>query len=259
MEMKEKMHFSGKLIGGIILILIGLLLLEDTLGFDFFGHIFPLLLIGLGIAHMIRRRNQDIKSSFDSHADKFKQKMNDAHSKIDDFDLNLGEKVNKFESKIGDFETNLDEKINKFESKIDDKVNDFEKKINETFNNNGKVKYEKTLGDLFVNCKGVNVQNVEVSSAIGDIEVQMRDAIYANGLNRLIISNFIGNVHIYIPKEISIFVNCSNFIGDIEAIGKRSTGFGNKVESSTTDYDTANHKLYIACNSFLGDIIIISV
>ena len=264
MEIKAKMHNSGKLIGGIILILIGLLLLEDRLGFDFFNQIFPLILIGLGIAHMVRRKNQDMKSTADSHAYKFKQKMNDFQSKVDDFETNLDDKVNEFESKIDNFEQKVNESFNKTNFSQNFEDTDFhsnksqKKRYSNASQKNGKVKYEKAFGDLFINCKGINVQNVVVSSAIGDIEMQMRDAIYADGLNRLIISHFIGDVLIYIPKEMAVFVNCSNFIGDVEAVGKRSTGFGNKVESYSSDYDSASCKLYIACSSFIGDIRIIS-
>lgn len=264
MEIKAKVHNSGKLIGGIILILIGLLLLEDRFGFDFLNQIFPLILIGLGIAHMVRRRNQDMKSTADSHAYKSKQKMNDFQNKVSDFETNLDDKVSKFESKIDDFEQKIHEKFNKtnFSQNFEDA--DFhshksqKKKYSNASKKNGQVKYEKAFGDLFINCKGINVQNVVVSSAIGDIEMQMRDAIYTDGLNRLIISHFIGDVLIYIPKEIPVFVNCSNFIGDVEAVGKRSTGFGNKVETHSSEYETATRKLYIACSSFIGDIRIIS-
>ncbi len=265
MEIKAKVHNSGKLIGGIILIIIGLLLLEDTFGFDFFDQVFPLILIGLGIAHIVRRRNQVMNSSADSHSYKFKQKMNDIHSKAADFETKLDKKINNFESKIDDFEQKIHEKFNEtnFSQNFEDSDFHFnksqEKKNSKSSFKNGKVKYEKAFGDLFINCKGINVQNVVVSSAIGDIEIQMRDAVYADGLNRLIISHFIGDVLIYIPKEIPVFVNCSNFIGDVEAVGKRSTGFGNKVESYSTDYDSASRKLYIACSSFIGDIRIISV
>ncbi len=260
MEIKKKMQISGKLIGGIALVLIGLLLLEDTFGFNLSGQILPLLLIAFGVIHIVRRRNKDMHSSADSHSEHFEQTKDRFYGKVNDFESKVGD----FESKIGDFEKNAGEKINNFERKIDEqvnkfdkKINDFEESINHTFKS-GKVKYEKAFGDLYINCKGVNVQNVEVSSAFGNIEMQMREAEYAEGLNRLIISNFIGDVQIYIPKDMPVFVNCSNFIGDVEAGGKRTTGFGNKVEHHSTDYDTAARKLYIACSSFLGNIRIIS-
>ncbi len=291
MEIRKEMQFSGKVLGGIILIFFGFVLLEDTIGIDITDQLLPILLIGFGIYLMVRRRNLDMKTNANAQADKFDQTMDNVYTKVNDFEAKVDETLNKTDSSIDKTINKIDEKIDKFNehiNKFDQKITDFEKGLGEgfvdseqnsthekfkdpnfkqkfksefsgAFNRNGKVKYEKAFGDLFVNCKGINVENVEVSSAIGDIELQMREALFTDGLNRLIISNFIGNVNIYLPKDLAIFVNCSNFIGDIEAAGKRSTGFGNKVESQSTDYDTATKKLYIACNSFIGDITIISV
>ncbi len=265
MEIKLKKNNSGKVIVGIVLIFVGLLLLEDTFGFDFSGQIIPLALIGLGIAHMIRRRNKDLKSP----TDKFHQKVNDFQTKVDEFQTKVHKKFNETNS-------SLDQKINQFERSIDnldEKLSNFDSGFNDGFKNdknsdkthtgasqkNGKLKYEKAFGDLFVNFKAVNVENIEVSSAIGDIELQMREAVFTDGLNRLIISSFIGDIKIYLPKDLAIFVNCSSFIGDTEALNKRTNGFGNKVEVHSTDYDSATKKLYIACSCFIGDIHIYSV
>lgn len=38
-----------------------------------------------------------------------------------------------------------------------------------------------------------------------------------------------------------------------------STGFGNNISTFSTDYDTAPQKLYIAANSFIGDIRVVVV
>ncbi|MEW5995667.1 MAG: cell wall-active antibiotics response protein LiaF, partial [Candidatus Zixiibacteriota bacterium] len=74
------------------------------------------------------------------------------------------------------------------------------------------------------------------------------------GLNRLIISGFVGDIRIYVPVGMPHFVHCSNFIGDINAGGQKASGFSNTIESQTPDYDSAEAKLYIAANNFIGDI-----
>ncbi len=118
----------------------------------------------------------------------------------------------------------------------------------------GSVKYSKLLGDLFIDCSGVNLQRVEVSAGIGDVEIKLHGGRLAAGLNRLIVSGFVGDIRLFVPPGLPYYVHCSNFIGDVEAGGQKAGGFSNTVETQTSDYDTAQSKLYIAANNFIGDI-----
>ncbi len=118
----------------------------------------------------------------------------------------------------------------------------------------GKIRYSKTFGDMYIDCNGVNLQNVEISAGVGDLELKLNGGVLGEGLNRLIISSFIGDIRITAPANLPIFTHCSNFVGDIELMGKRASGFGNSIDSQTADYQSSPQKLYVACNSFIGDI-----
>jgi lia operon protein LiaF len=123
----------------------------------------------------------------------------------------------------------------------------------------GKIRFDKMLGDMYIDCEGYNLNNIEISMGLGDLDVKVSGGILANGLNRMIISGFIGDMRIFIPKDFSYFAHCSNFVGDVIIGDKRASGFGNTVEHHTPDYDKADSKLYIAANSFIGDIKIFAV
>ena len=262
MAKKTKELSSGKIWGGVVLIILGFIMLSDSLGFDISDHIAPIALIGVGVYLMVRRKNKDMKTSADKHAEFFSQTSKDFENTVNEnyqkTNFNFDDKVDKMNQTAEKFAEKMDDLSDKFNKSKDDYKKQ-KSNFTEASHSNGKLKYERAFGDLFINCNGLNVENVEVSSAFGNIDMQMKEAIFTDNLNRLIISNFIGNVNIYIPKDIAVFVNCSNFIGDIIALNKRSTGFGNKVESFSPDYDSATRKFYIACSSFIGDINIISV
>ncbi len=123
----------------------------------------------------------------------------------------------------------------------------------------GKIRYSKLLGDMSIDCDGVSLQNAELSMGIGDVEMKLRGAVLSPGLNRMIISGFIGDVRLFVPPELAYTAHCSNFIGDIEVAGRRTSGFGNSLESKSPNYDAAERKLYIAANLFIGDIKVYSV
>jgi lia operon protein LiaF len=118
----------------------------------------------------------------------------------------------------------------------------------------GKIKYSKFLGDLFVDGTNVNLQNVEISMGVGDVEIKLHGGRLAPGLNRMIISGFIGDIRVFVPNNMPFHAHCSNFIGDIDAAGQRTGGLSNTIESQSANYDTAESKLYIAANNFIGDI-----
>jgi predicted membrane protein len=118
----------------------------------------------------------------------------------------------------------------------------------------GKVKYSKFLGDMHIDCQNVSMQNVEVSMFVGDLNVVLRGGKLSPGLNRMIISGFLGDVQILAPRDLPLFVHCSGFVGDVEVLGKRASGFGNTLDAQTDSYASADCKLYIATNNFIGDI-----
>jgi len=123
----------------------------------------------------------------------------------------------------------------------------------------GKLKYSRAFGDLLIDLAGHGVQDVEASAVLGDIEIKLHGCQLADGLNRLVVSGFIGDMRILVPRDLELFAHCSNFIGDIDLLGKRDSGFGNNMDAQTAGYNTATKRLYIAANNFIGDIRIILV
>ena len=127
------------------------------------------------------------------------------------------------------------------------------------YNADGKIRFDKMLGDMYIDCDGYKLSNFEISMGIGDLDIKVAGGILSNGLNRIIISGFIGDMRIFVPKDFNYYAHCSNFVGDVDIGGKRASGFGNTVEHHSPDYDNAESKLYIAANSFIGDIKIFTV
>jgi lia operon protein LiaF len=118
----------------------------------------------------------------------------------------------------------------------------------------GRLKYSKGIGDIHIDCNGRDLHNVEVSMGIGDVEIRLHGGRLKKGLNRVIISGFIGDIRVYLPPDMPYFAHCSNAIGDIELAGRRASGFGNNLDGQSEEYESAEARLYIAANNFIGDI-----
>ena len=207
---------------GVILIVAGLALLGRT--FDFFcfsfgdltGFVFPVGLIAVGIWLMMRRRGQ--AQAAEASAGFFHQPDHTPPPPPDytQEGARVSESPERREA--------------------------------------GKFRYSKFIGDMFVDCNDVELQNVEISNFLGDVEVKLHGGKLRPGLNRMIISGFIGDVRVLVPQGMAVFARSSNFIGDIEMMGQRSSGFGNSLDAQTPNYADSESKLYIASNHFIGDV-----
>ncbi len=118
----------------------------------------------------------------------------------------------------------------------------------------GKLKYSKFLGDMHIDCGNVQLQNIEISMFMGDLQVNLRGGKLSPGLNRMIISGFLGDVQILIPKDMPVYTHCSGFAGDLDVMGRRTSGFGNSMDAQTETYEAAEARLYIAASHFIGDV-----
>lgn len=118
----------------------------------------------------------------------------------------------------------------------------------------GRTKYSKFAGDTFIDCQNLDLRNIEVSSFAGNSEIKLHGGRLSPGLNRMVVSGFIGDVRILVPANMPILCTSSSFIGDVELLGKRSSGLGNTIDARTENYDSSEAKLYIAINHFIGDV-----
>jgi lia operon protein LiaF len=118
----------------------------------------------------------------------------------------------------------------------------------------GRVKFDKSFGDMYIDCNGVSLQNIQISSVFGDVEVRVHGGKLESGLNRMVISGFLGDIRIILPVDMPVLAHVSSFGGDVEALGHRESGFGNNVDAQTANYQSAEDRLFIAVNTFLGDV-----
>ena len=221
-----------RVIFGLLLIVLGVLLFGRALDLfwfsfsDFWGTIFPILLIGLGIWLIVRKKRHEDRA-FDHHGVHVHVHTDDTFAHSDDFAQHQA---------------------------AADSTTSAHASHGPTADAAGRIRYSKGLGDLNIDGTGLNLRNVEVSCGIGDLEIKLHGAVLGSGLNRLIVSSFIGDIRIFVPPEIPYFAHCSNFIGDVEMSGRKESGFSNTVDGQSDDYESAEDKLYISVSSFIGDV-----
>jgi len=244
-----------KVIAGLILVAIGFLLLArsfDLIDFSFgelMRYFWPLILIAAGVWMVLRKRGPKVDVQFSSttsgqtHSWSSSGRQSSAKSATPGLDPAQAVPPNFVHAEPRQEEPAKGPKSGESPS----------------FTSEGRVKYSKFLGDLFIECDGIDLRNVEVSGGVGDVDIRLRGGKLAHGLNRIVVSSMVGDIRITIPRTIAWFAQASSFVGDVEIGENRTDGFGNQLEGQSADYATAQSKVYIAINSTVGDIRVHSV
>lgn len=237
------MASNKKYIFGLILVLIGALLLAETLGVDeiFFELMIPIGLI-LGGIWLIFRKKAEEHQARHSQAGAGFQQSEQYHFSSERSTAPPGPEP---PPRPDQNETAQDRHWHSADSPNTDQT--------------GKLNYSKAFGDMYIDLAGVSMQSVNVSAGMGDVEIKLHNGILSTGLNRLIISSFIGDVRVFVPRDMAVFAHCSSFVGDINVGERRASGFGGSIDSRSPGYDKAENKLYIACSGFIGDIRVVAV
>ncbi len=247
---------------GMVLILLGLVFLLNSLDImdvgDLFGYLIPLGFIALGVWLIIRRRQRD-EAAFSASAAEAQAPFGQPPYQAPPSPPPAGSPTTPpertSEQPSASAEPGSAGPSMKSASFSTSSSGGSEPPMAIIANyEDGKVKFSKLFGDMLIDLRDQAVQNVEVSMGAGDLEIRLHGAKLQGGLSRMIVSNFLGDIRILVPVGMAVFAHCSNFIGDIEVLGRRSSGFGNNLDAQSADYGTAEKRLYIAANSFIGDI-----
>jgi len=233
---------SGKkAVFGLILIVVGFFLLLQTLNvilfIDVWHYFLPMLLIGFGIWLIIRRKKQD---------DQFQQEYFQAAPPPPPPPPGGPSASDSGAPHFSQPHSGQQTHFGRQEPHVSTAPSDS--------SGPGRVRFSKGFGDMFVDLAGQSLQNVAISMGAGDLEIKVHGGVLSKGLNRILISGFIGDVRILLPRDMALFAHCSNFVGDLDILGQRTSGFSNNLDAQTADYAEAESRLYIAANNFLGDI-----
>ena len=232
---------SKKSLWGIVLVLLGILLLFRTFDLiyfdfgDFFRVIIPLAFIAIGAWLIIRRRREEQR-----------------------FESEMRYQYHTGDTGVGPVPPPPGPAGPSSEPGADRQSDTHQETARPDYMDH-RARYSKFIGDMFIDCENIKLQNVEISGFVGDVEVKLAGGSLVRGLNRMVISGFLGDIRILVPRGMAVFANCSNFVGDVEVLGRRASGFGNNIDGQTANYREAESKLYIAANSFVGDIRIYEV
>jgi predicted membrane protein len=96
----------------------------------------------------------------------------------------------------------------------------------------------------------------DLSTFIGDIDYDLSQATIQPGETRLQMTGFIGDVDIYVPAGVGFRVVCNGFVSEVKLFGQKRSSFLTPVDFASSNFATAERKIFLEMSWFIGDITI---
>lgn len=110
------------------------------------------------------------------------------------------------------------------------------------------------VGDLHLLNARFELEDLNLSSGIGDVKIDLSKAIIPEGESTIVISSLIGDVDIYVPYDLNVTVAGSVTFGELKILGHKQGGINRQLNMATSGYEQADRKVKISVSIFIGDI-----
>ncbi len=118
----------------------------------------------------------------------------------------------------------------------------------------GGNKQSKAFGDLKIDSTGIDPHGMNIEMGFGDLEVNLTKANFADKESLVQLALGFGDVKVWMPSDVKTSISASCGAGDIDVLGKRDEGLGNRVEHQDEGYESAQRKLKLMVKLGFGDI-----
>jgi predicted membrane protein len=99
-----------------------------------------------------------------------------------------------------------------------------------------------------------SVTNEEFRLFVGDVRLDMTRAQFPIGETVIRLNGFVYDADISVPDEVGVAIVSNGFVVDTKLGAQHSSNFLSGVQVATANYATAERKLRVIMNSFVGDL-----
>lgn len=98
------------------------------------------------------------------------------------------------------------------------------------------------------------VANEEIWIGIGDVRLDMTNADIPVGETEICVFGFVGNVRLLVPEGVGVSFSSTSFVMDAKVLGQKRDSFFVPFHLTSDDYETAERKVQLEANYFVGNV-----
>ncbi|MBE9508803.1 MAG: cell wall-active antibiotics response protein [Chloroflexi bacterium] len=98
------------------------------------------------------------------------------------------------------------------------------------------------------------VTDEEIWIGVGDVRLDMSNADIPVGETQIRVFGFVGDVRLRVPEGVGVSVSSIAFVMDARVLGQKRSRFFAPLHLTSEDYETAERKINLEANYFVGDV-----
>ena len=120
----------------------------------------------------------------------------------------------------------------------------------------GDIKISRKLGSCDFDFKGKELGSGKIELALGEMKIDIQDAIIPEGNNILKILSKMGSVKIKASKKQPLMIKTVALMGDVKIFENHESGLSPEVEYKSDTFETSPSKLTLVIRQLMGEVIV---
>lgn len=115
----------------------------------------------------------------------------------------------------------------------------------------------RAIGHVRSDLAGWTVDNAVISTVLGDISLDLRQADLPDDETELTLLCWLGTIHVRVPEDVGVDVTAQTMMGSVDVLGRREEGFVRDIHVRSEAYDRRARRLRLRLSTFVGELVVV--
>ena len=98
-----------------------------------------------------------------------------------------------------------------------------------------------------------------ISTVIGDIALDLRDADLPEGETELAVLCWLGTIQVRVPRAFGVDVTAQAIVGSVDVLGEREEGVVRDIHVRSEGYESQTRRVRLRLSTFVGELMVVQV
>lgn len=113
----------------------------------------------------------------------------------------------------------------------------------------------RAIGDVR-SVSGWAVDDGVISTVLGDIALDFRDAELPAGETDLTLLCWLGTIQVRIPRDVGVDVTAQTMVGSLDVLGRREQGLVRDIHLRSDAFEQSDRRLRLRLSTFVGELLV---
>lgn len=133
-------------------------------------------------------------------------------------------------------------------------VDDNQKSRNQNLGDEQTFIKRSLIGEVRFTSNPFELTDMQIWNGVGDVRIDLTNAIIPEGETLIIVENVIGDIQIYMPEDLEYTIQSYVLIGDSSILQSKKGGFNQTTLLRSTDYQSGVRKVKFVLSCAVGSV-----